>query len=82
VPSVRDAVFEGEAVPAPVQIPWYLFEVLLLVLSLNPSNRYPEGFAWQFNVPKKVLRKSPEFKRFHSFLVYETEVVRVSSFRL
>jgi hypothetical protein len=36
---------------------------------------YPDGLAWQFNVPKKVLRKSPEFKKFHSFLVFETEVV-------
>ena len=31
--------------------------------------------AWQFNVAKKVLRKSPEFKKLHSFLVFETEVV-------
>ena len=38
--------------------------------------RYPDGLAWQFNVPKKVLRRSPEFKKFHSFLVFETEVVR------
>jgi len=38
--------------------------------------RYPDGLAWHFNVPKKVLRKSPEFKKFHSFLVFETEVVR------
>lgn len=37
--------------------------------------RYPDGLAWQFNVPKKVLRRSPEFKKFHSFLVHETEVV-------
>jgi multisite-specific tRNA:(cytosine-C5)-methyltransferase len=37
--------------------------------------RYPDGLAWQFNVPKKVLRKQPEFKKFHSFLVFETEVV-------
>ncbi|KAF7795210.1 hypothetical protein EIP86_006360 [Pleurotus ostreatoroseus] len=36
---------------------------------------YPEGLAWQFNVAKKVLRKSPEFKKFHNFLVFETEVV-------
>lgn len=42
---------------------------------LTRSNRYPEGLAWQFNVSKKVLRRSPEFKKFHSFLVYETEVV-------
>lgn len=40
--------------------------------------RYPDGLAWQFNVPKKVLRRSPEFKKFHSFLVFETEVVRLS----
>ncbi len=39
---------------------------------------YPDGLAWQFNVPKKVLRKSPEFKKFHSFLVFETEVGNVS----
>lgn len=39
--------------------------------------RYPNGLAWQFNVPKKALRKSPEFKKFHSFLVFETEVVRL-----
>jgi hypothetical protein len=45
---------------------------LLLVIILH---RYPDGLAWQFNVPKKVLRKSPEFKGFHSFLVFETEVV-------
>ncbi|KAF8198599.1 S-adenosyl-L-methionine-dependent methyltransferase [Pholiota molesta] len=39
---------------------------------------YPDGLAWQFNVPKKVLRKSPEFKKFHSFLVFETEVGNIS----
>ncbi|KAG6917778.1 hypothetical protein DXG01_001183 [Tephrocybe rancida] len=39
---------------------------------------YPDGLAWQFNVPKKILRKSPEFKKFHSFLVFETEVGNVS----
>ncbi|KAF9652423.1 S-adenosyl-L-methionine-dependent methyltransferase [Thelephora ganbajun] len=39
---------------------------------------YPDGLAWQFNVPKKVLRKHPEFKKFHSFLVYETEVGNIS----
>ena len=40
--------------------------------------RYPDGLAWQFNVSKKVLRRSPEFKMFHSFLVHETEVVGFS----
>ncbi|KAH7924716.1 S-adenosyl-L-methionine-dependent methyltransferase [Leucogyrophana mollusca] len=39
---------------------------------------YPEGLAWQFNVSKKVLRKSTEFKKFHSFLVFETEVGNIS----
>ncbi|KAJ7221845.1 S-adenosyl-L-methionine-dependent methyltransferase [Mycena haematopus] len=39
---------------------------------------YPDGLAWQFNVPKKVVRKQPEFKGFHSFLVFETEVGNVS----
>ena len=47
---------------------------------LNPVARYPEGLAWQFNVPKKVLRKSPEFKKFHSFLVFETEVVGIDCY--
>jgi multisite-specific tRNA:(cytosine-C5)-methyltransferase len=40
--------------------------------------RYPNGLAWQLNVPKKALRRSPEFKIFHSFLVFETEVVRLN----
>ncbi|KAF9004637.1 S-adenosyl-L-methionine-dependent methyltransferase [Cyathus striatus] len=39
---------------------------------------YPDGLAWHFNVPKKVLRKQPEFKKFHSFLVFETEVGNIS----
>lgn len=39
---------------------------------------YPDELAWQFNVSKKVLRKSPEFKKFHSFLVHETEVGNIS----
>lgn len=41
--------------------------------------RYPNGLAWQLNVPKKALRRSPEFKKFHSFLVFETEVVHFHS---
>ncbi|KAF4563898.1 hypothetical protein EYR36_003142 [Pleurotus pulmonarius] len=39
---------------------------------------YPEGLAWQFNVAKPVLRKQPEFKKFHYFLVSETEVGNIS----
>ena len=37
--------------------------------------RYPDGLAWQLNVQKNVVRKSPEFKRFQDFLVYENDVV-------
>ena len=48
--------------------------LLMEVISLTMF-RYPEGLAWVFNVSKKVLRKSPEFKKFHAFLVFETEVV-------
>jgi hypothetical protein len=47
------------------------------MLSMLIQRRYPDGLAWQFNIPKKVLRKSPELKKFHSFLVFETEVVRL-----
>ncbi|KAG6379756.1 S-adenosyl-L-methionine-dependent methyltransferase [Boletus reticuloceps] len=39
---------------------------------------YPDGLAWQFNVSKQVLRTSPEFKKFRSFLVHETEVGNIS----
>ncbi|KAI9511664.1 S-adenosyl-L-methionine-dependent methyltransferase [Russula earlei] len=39
---------------------------------------YPNGLAWQFNVPKKALRRSPEFKKFHAFLVFETEVGNIT----
>ncbi|KZT28145.1 S-adenosyl-L-methionine-dependent methyltransferase [Neolentinus lepideus HHB14362 ss-1] len=39
---------------------------------------YPDGLAWQFNVSKQVLRKNPDFKRFHSFLVFETEIGNIS----
>ncbi|KAN0086028.1 S-adenosyl-L-methionine-dependent methyltransferase [Tylopilus felleus] len=39
---------------------------------------YPDGLAWQFNVSKRVLRTSPEFKKFHPFLVHETEVGNIS----
>ena len=37
---------------------------------------YPDLLAWQLNVPKRTIRKSPEYKVFQSFLVGETEIVR------
>lgn len=39
---------------------------------------YPEQLAWHVGIARKELRKSPEYKRFHSFLVYETEVGNIS----
>jgi 16S rRNA C967 or C1407 C5-methylase (RsmB/RsmF family) len=44
----------------------------------HAHRRYPDGLAWQFAVPKAVLRKNPEFRKFQAFLVYETEVGNVS----
>ncbi|KAL0577329.1 tRNA (cytosine-5-)-methyltransferase ncl1 [Marasmius crinis-equi] len=68
VPMLSDVSFEGQRISPPVQLSWWTLHGL----------RYPDGLAWQFNVPKKVLRKSPEFKKFHSFLVFETEVGNIS----
>ncbi|KAF8605675.1 S-adenosyl-L-methionine-dependent methyltransferase [Ceratobasidium sp. AG-I] len=48
---------------------------------LNPPRQlpwYPDGLGWQLNVSKSALRKTPELKKFHNFLVYETEVGNVS----
>ncbi|KAG8744951.1 hypothetical protein FRC10_009186 [Ceratobasidium sp. 414] len=39
---------------------------------------YPDGLGWQVDVSKSVLRKTPEYKKFHNFLVYETEVGNIS----
>lgn len=77
VPHLAGVVFEGEAVSPPRQIPWYVRAALSPCegSSMKERCRYPDGLAWQFNVAKKVIRKSPEFKKFHSFLVFETEVV-------
>ncbi|PWN52711.1 hypothetical protein IE53DRAFT_311553 [Violaceomyces palustris] len=48
---------------------------------VNPPKQlpwYPEGLGWHLNTKKTVIRKSPEFKRFHQFLVHETEVGSIS----
>ncbi|TDL24663.1 cytosine-5--methyltransferase [Rickenella mellea] len=44
----------------------------------TPLPWYPDSLAWQINVPRKSLRKSPEYKKFHNFLVFETEVGNIS----
>jgi hypothetical protein len=55
-----------------------LLESCAYSLLANQRERYPDGLAWQFTVPKAVLRKNPDFRRFQSFLVYETEVGNIS----
>lgn len=78
VPLLSDVVFEGDIVPPPSRIPWCaMFSIYARCVRLTLClTRYPEDLAWQFNVSKKVLRKQQAFKKFHSFLVHETEVVR------
>ncbi|KAH9816065.1 S-adenosyl-L-methionine-dependent methyltransferase [Melampsora americana] len=39
---------------------------------------YPDGLAWELRASKHVIRKSPEFKKFQNFLVYETEAGNIS----
>lgn len=39
---------------------------------------YPGKLAWQLNVPKRTIRKSPEYKVFQQFLVGETEIGNIS----
>ncbi|KAI8985845.1 S-adenosyl-L-methionine-dependent methyltransferase [Pilobolus umbonatus] len=39
---------------------------------------YPNNLAWKINVPRLVIRKSPEFNEFHKFIVAETEAGNIS----
>ncbi|KAI9596681.1 S-adenosyl-L-methionine-dependent methyltransferase [Syncephalis fuscata] len=39
---------------------------------------YPNGFGWQLLSSKMAVKRSPEFKQFHQFLVAETEVGNIS----
>ncbi|ODQ52014.1 S-adenosyl-L-methionine-dependent methyltransferase [Saitoella complicata NRRL Y-17804] len=49
-----------------------------LVEAPTPLPWYPEHLAWNLSVPKQVIRKHKDFKRFQNFLVYETEVGNIS----
>lgn len=42
---------------------------------LITADRYPDGLAFELNVAKRAIRKSPEFKDLHQFLVFQTEIV-------
>jgi multisite-specific tRNA:(cytosine-C5)-methyltransferase len=76
VPQLSNVVFEDEPIGPPRPLPWCAL-LMLSQIYINSCKRYPNDLGWQFNVAKKVLRKSPEFKKFHSFLVFETDVVRL-----
>ncbi|KAG2222188.1 hypothetical protein INT45_014085, partial [Circinella minor] len=34
---------------------------------------YPDGLGWQINATRMVIKRSPEFSKFHKFIVAETE---------
>lgn len=44
----------------------------------NCINWYPNEITYQFNVPRKILRKSKALQEFQSFLVHETTVGNIS----
>jgi hypothetical protein len=41
----------------------------------KPLPWYPDNLGWQVNAPRLVIKKSPEFQKFHKFMVTETEAV-------
>ncbi|MBN3290330.1 NSUN2 methyltransferase, partial [Polypterus senegalus] len=44
----------------------------------EPLSWYPDELAWHTNLNRKILRKSPLLKKFHQFLVNETESGHIS----
>ncbi|KAI9314518.1 S-adenosyl-L-methionine-dependent methyltransferase [Dichotomocladium elegans] len=50
-------------------------------VSVNPPTPlpwYPERLGWQVHAPRLVIKRSPEFSKFHKFIVTETEVGNIS----
>ena len=45
------------------------------ILRPTPMPWFPGGLAWHFNCSRSALRRCPELKPFHRFLVAETEIV-------
>ncbi|KAI9266718.1 S-adenosyl-L-methionine-dependent methyltransferase [Phascolomyces articulosus] len=39
---------------------------------------YPDGLGWQINATRMIIKRSPEFSKFHKFIVAETEAGNVS----
>ncbi|KAF9934036.1 hypothetical protein FBU30_003546 [Linnemannia zychae] len=44
----------------------------------RPLAWYPDELGWHYDVPRTLLKKSPEYAKFHQFLVAETEVGNIS----
>ncbi|OBZ86764.1 tRNA (cytosine(34)-C(5))-methyltransferase [Choanephora cucurbitarum] len=44
----------------------------------RPLPWYPDHLGWQVNAPRLVIKKSPEFQKFHKFMVTETEAGNIS----
>ncbi|XP_022108755.1 tRNA (cytosine(34)-C(5))-methyltransferase-like [Acanthaster planci] len=44
----------------------------------KPMPWYPDELAWQFGVTRKSIRKMPEYKKLHDFLITETESGNIS----
>ncbi|KAI7901521.1 S-adenosyl-L-methionine-dependent methyltransferase [Cokeromyces recurvatus] len=44
----------------------------------KPLPWYPDNLGWQVNAPRLVIKKSPEFQKFHKFMVTETEAGNIS----
>ena len=44
--------------------------------------RYPDRLAWQVDLTKKFVRKSPLLSKFHRFLVRENEQVRRNQYHV
>ena len=79
LPKLQASTFEGEPLPIPSVIPWYALRLLNHCLNQTPKRRYPNGYAWQVSMPRKSLRRSTVYRKFHKFLVHETEVVSPST---
>lgn len=45
----------------------------------KPLPWYPDNLGWRVNAPRLVIKKSPEFAKFHKFMVTETEAVSRAS---
>ncbi|RKP36525.1 S-adenosyl-L-methionine-dependent methyltransferase [Dimargaris cristalligena] len=43
-----------------------------------PLPWYPDQLGWQMTIPRIALKKSPHLRKFHTFLVTETEVGNIS----